>query len=128
MAEEPFPDNAFLEMVKKYKADKEKQEQYEKAQLESPDPKTRISKKINKMFNDFENTVCSKMNKMKYYIDQDIWGYPGASRIKEFDPVEINEAVTRMVDRFEKELGLEMEKIKIAKKDILEDIKKMINE
>ncbi len=59
MAEEPFPDDTFQKIIEKYEINK-KQEEYEKSQLESPDPKTRIYKKINVMFNDFENKYHRK--------------------------------------------------------------------
>ena len=118
--------NYFHELTKKYEEDKKKEAEYEKAQLNSPNPKIRISKKIDKMFNDFEKTVNSKNHKMKYYIDEQIFGPSGASRIIEFDPVHVKENVIRMFNRFEKSLEAEMEKIRNAKKDILDDLDSQI--
>lgn len=122
MLQTPFPDNDFLEMIKTYESIMKKEKEIEKEQLNSSDPKIRISKKIDKMFEDFENNINSKKNKMRYYIHQDINGFSGASRPKEFDPIEVKNNVIKMFDRLEKDLELELEKIRVARKDILGDI------
>jgi len=113
----------FTELVEKYKLEKEKEEQYEREQLQSQDPQVRISKKIDKVFKDLENSVMSKSTKMKYWIDQDIFGPSGAEKIPKFDPEYVGERVCDMFDRFEKQLELELEKIRVAKQDILGDLK-----
>jgi len=127
MSQDPFPDNDFLEMIKTYESIIEKEKQMEIEQLNSKNPQIRISKKIDRMFRDFENSIQSKNNKMKCAIYEDINGYLGASRPKEFDPADVKKQVIKMFDRLEKEMELELVKIRDVRKDVLDDLEKIDN-
>jgi len=81
-------------------------------------PEEIISKKINNIFNDFDENIHRKINKMRYLIHQDIYGPPGASKKAEFNPEKVNKKVNKMFDEFEKLLSDELNKIKQSRDDI----------
>lgn len=88
----------------------------------STDTAVRTNKQIDMMFDNFMNSLHSKINKMKYIIYQEISGPSGASRRKEFDPVETNKTLIKICNKFEKDLELEIENFKTANKNIIDGL------
>ena len=72
------------------------------------------------MFEEFDNNLCRKFNKIKYIIDQEIYGPCGASKILPFDPESTNRKFNRTMDDFEKLVQDETDKLKSKRKEINE--------
>ena len=122
MEQQTYFDNVFFEMLKQYEAAKDEKENLEKQQLESSDPRTKINAKIDKMFKDFEDTILSKNNKMKCVVHEDIYGPIGASRIIDFDTDDFRKRINKRFYQIEMNLEMEKEKLRIVRKNILDDL------
>ena len=87
-----------------------------------------LSTKITKIFDDIEDELHMKLNKLKYVMYINIHGYMGLEKeyridsTKKRDRLIIN--VNEMFDKFEKELSGQMEKLKDYRNEVLLDINK----
>lgn len=98
-----------------------KHEEMKRKEDEIPDsPRQGTTHQINKMFEEFDNNLCRKFNKIKYIMDQEIWGPSGASKILPFDPEKTNKRFNKVMDEFEKTIEIEINKIKNKRNEINE--------
>lgn len=84
--------------------------------------KYQTSDKINKILDDFELNMCSQINKIKCKMNFDIFGPPGISKMKPFDPIEISNLLNKMFGIFEEQVNDEIEKLKNEKNDIIKSL------